>query len=32
VVSFTNDLGILPTRNFQSGVFEGADKISGESF
>ena len=32
VVSFTNDLGILPTRNFQTGVFEGADKISGETF
>jgi len=31
-VSFTNGLGILPTRNFQSGVFEGADKISGETF
>ncbi len=32
VVSFTNDLGILPTRNFQTGVFEGADKINGETF
>lgn len=32
VLSFTNDLGILPTRNFQTGVFEGADKISGERF
>lgn len=32
VVSFSNDLGILPTRNFQTGVFEGADKISGEYF
>jgi aldehyde:ferredoxin oxidoreductase len=32
VISFTNDLGILPTRNFQTGVFEGADKISGETF
>ncbi len=32
VVSFTNDLGILPTRNFQTGVFEGAHKISGETF
>ena len=31
-VSFTNSLGILPTRNFQTGVFEGADKISGETF
>ncbi len=32
VLSFTNNLGILPTRNFQTGVFEGADKISGERF
>jgi aldehyde:ferredoxin oxidoreductase len=32
VVSFANDLGILPTRNFQTGVFEGAHKISGEYF
>ena len=32
VVSFTNDLGILPTRNFQTGGFEGADKINGETF
>ena len=32
VVSFTNDLGILPTRNFQTGVFEGAHKINGETF
>lgn len=31
-VSFTNELGILPTRNFQTGVFEGAAKISGELF
>jgi aldehyde:ferredoxin oxidoreductase len=31
-VSFTNALGILPTRNFQTGVFEGAHKISGETF
>ena len=31
-VSFTNSLGILPTRNFQTGVFEGAHKISGETF
>ncbi len=31
-VSFTNDLGILPTRNFQTGVFEGAHKIDGETF
>ena len=32
VLSFTNDLGILPTRNFKTGVFEGAHKISGETF
>ena len=32
VLSFTNDLGILPTRNFRTGVFEGADKISGDTF
>ena len=25
----TNEMGILPTRNFQTGVFEGADNISG---
>jgi aldehyde:ferredoxin oxidoreductase len=25
----TNEIGILPTRNFQTGVFEGVDKISG---
>ena len=25
----TNEIGILPTRNFQTGVFEGADDISG---
>lgn len=31
-VSFTNELGILPTRNFQTGVFEGAERISGERF
>ncbi|MFX0014983.1 MAG: aldehyde ferredoxin oxidoreductase family protein [Promethearchaeota archaeon] len=29
-VKMANDGGFLPTRNFQSGVFEGADKISGE--
>ena len=27
-----NKLGALPTKNLQSGVFEGAEKISGESF
>lgn len=26
----TNSFGIIPTRNFQSGVFAGADAISGE--
>lgn len=31
-LGFTNDLGILPTRNFQTGVFEGAHKIGGETF
>jgi aldehyde:ferredoxin oxidoreductase len=25
----TNELGILPTRNFQTGVFEGTEQISG---
>lgn len=29
VPPITNELGILPTRNFQTGVFEGVDKISG---
>lgn len=32
VVSWANDLGILPTRNFQTGVNENAHKISGELF
>ncbi len=32
VLSFTNDLGILPTRNFKTGIFEGAHKIGGEAF
>jgi aldehyde:ferredoxin oxidoreductase len=32
VLGFANDLGILPTRNFKTGVFEGADKINGETF
>jgi aldehyde:ferredoxin oxidoreductase len=30
VLSMCNSLGILPTRNFSSGSFEDADKISGE--
>jgi aldehyde:ferredoxin oxidoreductase len=29
VPSITNELGILPTRNLQTGVFEGVDKING---
>ena len=29
-VSFYNECGILPTHNFQYGVFEHADKINGE--
>jgi len=29
VPQVTNTLGILPTRNFQSGVFEGVDNIDG---
>lgn len=29
VVLFSNEFGILPTRNFQTGVFEGAEKIGG---
>ena len=32
VLTFTNDLGILPTRNFRTGVFEGAEKIGGNAF
>lgn len=31
-VEFANELGILPTRNFQTGVFEGAEKIGGMFF
>jgi len=30
-VNALNTLGILPTRNFQEGVFDGASKISGET-
>ncbi len=29
-VKMSNEAGFLPTHNFQSGVFQGADKISGE--
>jgi aldehyde:ferredoxin oxidoreductase len=31
VPPITNELGILPTRNFQSGVFEGVENISGHT-
>ncbi|SHF02039.1 aldehyde:ferredoxin oxidoreductase [Desulfacinum infernum DSM 9756] len=31
VLALCNELGILPTRNFRSGNFEGALKISGEA-
>jgi aldehyde:ferredoxin oxidoreductase len=31
LVNVINELGGLPTRNFGSGVFEGADRISGEA-
>jgi len=31
LVNTINEKGILPTRNFQSGHFEGAEKISGET-
>lgn len=30
VPAITNEIGILPTRNFQSGVFEGVEGITGE--
>ena len=29
VVEFSNEVGLLPTRNFQAGIFEGASKIGG---
>ncbi|MBE0481214.1 MAG: aldehyde ferredoxin oxidoreductase, partial [Dehalococcoidia bacterium] len=32
VVEASNDVGALPTRNFQSGVFEGYQKMGGQSF
>ncbi len=32
VVAWSNELGILPTRNFQTGVYENAHKLSGELF
>ncbi len=31
VPPITNELGILPTRNFQTGVFAGAEAISGQT-
>lgn len=31
VVSHMNELGVLPTRNFVTGVFEGTEHISGEA-
>lgn len=31
VVEWANRAGAIPTRNFQAGVFEGADKIGGEA-
>jgi aldehyde:ferredoxin oxidoreductase len=31
VVEFSNELGLLPTRNFQQGTFEGAADIGGTS-
>ena len=31
LVNIINTSGIFPTRNFQEGVFEGAEKISGET-
>ncbi|MBE0557495.1 MAG: hypothetical protein IH628_09715, partial [Proteobacteria bacterium] len=30
LVKIINAQGILPTRNFRTGFFEGAEKISGE--
>lgn len=30
-VAYSNEWGVLPTRNFQTGVFEGADKIGGDT-
>jgi len=31
VVNLANEKGVFPTRNFQAGVFESAEKISGET-
>lgn len=30
-IAVLNELGILPTKNYQEGMFEGADRISGET-
>ena len=30
-VVYTNEIGVFPTRNWQTGVFEGVDKIDGEA-
>jgi aldehyde:ferredoxin oxidoreductase len=32
VVESSNEVGALPTRNFQSGIFEGFSKIGGQAF
>ena len=32
ILEFVNMVGALPTRNFQTGQFEGADEISGEAW
>lgn len=32
LLTILNDSGILPTRNFRDGVFEGVDKISAETY
>lgn len=32
ILEFVNAIGALPTRNFQTGQFEGADDISGEAW
>ncbi|MBW2140660.1 MAG: aldehyde ferredoxin oxidoreductase family protein [Deltaproteobacteria bacterium] len=31
VLEIANEVGVFPTRNFQTGVFEGAEKISGQA-
>lgn len=32
ILSMANQIGILPTRNFSAGCFEGAEKMTGPSF